>query len=366
MVENDAYHERMADRKSLWVDGGTMPNFFHTAMRNAGVVLAFIFAFLAGSFIARAAPIPTENFTLQTVADIPLHGHATRFDYQSYDEGRHLLFIAHLGDSSVTVFDTRTRKVVADIAGVSEVHGVLAIPALRRVYASATGRNEVVAINETTLKVVAAIPGGNYPDGMAYVPPAHKLYVSDETGGTETVIDVRSNQRVATIPLGGEAGNTQYDPASGHIFVNVQTRGDLVEIDPATDQIVARHRLPGANHNHGLLIEPGGKLAFIACEGNSKLLVLDMQSKRVVATEPVGNTPDVLAFDPGPSVHYVASESGVIAVFQVKGNAVRKLWEAHVATKAHTVAVDPGAHYVYLPLENVDGKPLLRIMQPAF
>jgi DNA-binding beta-propeller fold protein YncE len=243
---------------------------------------------------------------------------------------------------------------------------VLAIPSLGRVYASATGRNEVVAIDEAAFKVVAAMPGGNYPDGMAYVPPAHKLYVSDEAGGTETVIDVRSNRRVATIPLGGEAGNTQYDPASGHLFVNVQTRGDLVEIDPATDRIEARHRLPGADHNHGLLIEPGGRWAFIACEGNAKLLVFDMQSKRVVATEPVGNTPDVLAFDPGLSLLYVASESGVISVFRVARNAVRKIREAHVAAKAHTVAVDPGTHQVYLPLENVDGKPLLRIMQPAF
>jgi hypothetical protein len=30
---------------------------------------------------------------------------------------------------------------------------------------------------------------------------------------------------------------------------------------------------------------------------------------------------------------------------------------------AHTVAVDPNSHLVYFPLENVDGHPLLRIME---
>jgi YVTN family beta-propeller protein len=344
-----------------------MPNLFYTAGRITGIASTFIIiVFVGASFIAHAAPVAAGAFQLRTVADIPLHGHATRFDYQSYDEARHLLFIAHLGDSSVVVFDTRRRKDVADIPGVSRVHGVLAIPSLGRVYASATGRNEVVAIDEATLKVVAAIPGGNYPDGIAYAPSARKLYVSDETGGTETVIDVQSNRRIATIPLGGEAGNTQYDPASGHIFVNVQTRGDLVEIDPATDRIVARYRLPGADHNHGLLIEPGGHLAFIAGEGNAKLLVFDIQSKRVLATEPVGNTPDVLAFDPGLSLLYVASESGVVTVFRVAGNSIRKIWKVRVAAKAHTIAVDPGTHQIYLPLENVNGRPLLRVMQPAF
>jgi hypothetical protein len=32
---------------------------------------------------------------------------------------------------------------------------------------------------------------------------------------------------------------------------------------------------------------------------------------------------------------------------------------------AHTVFVDPKTHLVYLPLQNVDGHPLLRIMRPV-
>jgi len=35
------------------------------------------------------------------------------------------------------------------------------------------------------------------------------------------------------------------------------------------------------------------------------------------------------------------------------------------APHAHTVAVDPRSHRVYLPLENVGGKPVLRILAPA-
>ena len=69
-----------------------------------------------------------------------------------------LLFIAHLGDSRVLVFDTNTQKLVAEIAGVSDVHGVLAVPSLGRAYGSATGTGEVVAINERNLRVVARIP----------------------------------------------------------------------------------------------------------------------------------------------------------------------------------------------------------------
>ncbi|WMY06915.1 YncE family protein [Paraburkholderia phenoliruptrix] len=305
------------------------------------------------------------NLPLAHVADIPLPGRTSRLDYESYDPDRHLLFIAHLGDGEVIVVDTNASRVIARISGISSVHGVLAVPAMSRVYASATGTDEIVAIDEATLKIAARMPGGHYPDGMAYAPDVHKLYASDETGSTETVVDVRSNQRVATIPLGGEVGNTQYDSQSHHVFVNVQTRNELVEIDPAVDKVVARIALPGADHNHGLLIDSPDRLAFIACQGNDKLLVFDMGARRVVQSFDIGKDPDVLAFDPGMGRLYVAGEAGVVSVFSVKGSNVAKIGEGRVGPNAHVVAIDPATHRSYFPLKDVGGRPVLRVMRPG-
>ncbi|MFL9905709.1 YncE family protein [Paraburkholderia sp. RL17-337-BIB-A] len=301
---------------------------------------------------------------MQKVADVPLGGGTTRFDYESIDSSRHLLFIAHLGDSEVVAFNTEMSRVVGRVLNVSSVHGVLAIPELGRVYASATGTNEVVAIDVATLRITARMPAGAYPDGMAYVPEAHKLYVSDETGGTVTVIDVRSNTRIASIHLGGEAGNTQYDPVSKHIFVNVQTRNQLVEIDPVRDQIVARIDVPGARGNHGLLIAADQRLAFIACEGNDRLIVLDMRTMRVVSSFEVGKDPDVIAYDPSLHLLYVAGEAGVVSMFRVRAGVVSKLGDGHVGPNAHVVAVDVETHRSYFPLKNSGGQTMLRILQP--
>ena len=187
-----------------------------TWRRAAHAVSTLSAVVLIGEGVA-AAPTaaPTQSLSLVTLADIPLGGHTTRLDYESLDAGRHLLFIAQFGDSAVVAFDTQTQRVVARIEGVSKAHGVLVIPELGRVFASAIGTNEVVAIDERTFKVMARIPGGVYADGMAYAPDVRKLYVSDEDGDTDTVIDVRTNTRVATIPLGGEVGNTQYGPVGG-------------------------------------------------------------------------------------------------------------------------------------------------------
>ncbi len=303
------------------------------------------------------------SLPLKRIADVSLGGRPTRLDYASNDPERQLLFIAHLGDGEVIVFDTRAGRVVTRIPGVASVHGVLTIPELSRVYASATGSNEIVAIDANTLKITARMPGGTYPDGMAYASEAHKLYVSDETGATETVIDVRSNTRIATIPLEGEAGNTQYDPVSRHIFVNVQSRRQLVEIDPSTDRIIARIDLPGARGNHGLLIDPAQRLAFIACEGNDKLLVLDMHTKQVTSSFDVGSDPDVLAFDPQMHLLHVAGEAGIVSMFKANEGLVSKIGDGRIGVNAHVVAVDGSTHRVYFPLRDVHGKATLRIME---
>ncbi len=53
-----------------------------------------------------------------------------------------------------------------------------------------------------------------------------------------------------------------------------------------------------------------------------------------------------------------------MSVFQERGTALDKIGEAYLAPNAHTIAVDSDTHRVYLPLENIDGRPVLRIFEP--
>ena len=134
------------------------------------------------------------SLPLHVLTDVPLTGGTTRFDYQSLDGGSNRLYIAHLGSDLMTVFDVNKQTVVADVNDLKRVHGVLAVPALHRVYASATGTNELVVIDDQSLSVIARVPAGDYPDGIAYASKANKVYISDLHGKTDTVIDARTNQ----------------------------------------------------------------------------------------------------------------------------------------------------------------------------
>jgi len=309
---------------------------------------------------ALAATLP-----LRTLRDVPLSGGATRLDYQSLDSDNGRLYLAHLGSDLMTVFDVNKQTVVGDVKDLKRVHGVLAVPELHRVYASATGSNELAVIDDSTLQVIARAPAGDYPDGVAYASKANKIYVSDLHGKTDTVIDGKTNQVLKTIALGGGAGNTQYDSVSEHIFVTVHGQNQLAEIDPNKDQVIGRYPLPGCNGSHGLNIDSERHLAFVACEENAKLAVFDLDAKRMTAIHPVGADPDVLAFDRGFGRLYVSAESGVISIFDERGRNLEKIGEGFFAANAHTVAVDQRTHRVYFPLQNVGGKPVLRIAVPT-
>jgi len=188
------------------------------------------------------------------------------------------------------------------------------------------------------------------------------------TGVMTVVVDVMNpNQLVQQVRLTQETaialGLVLLD-GDGNPVINKKALVKTVEIDPATDGIVTRTDLPGAKGNHGLLFAPEQRLAFIACEDNDKLLVLDMRTMKVAASFDVGGNPDVLAFDPGPRLLYVAGEKGVVSMFSVAGSKVSKIGDGRVGPNAHVVNVDATKHRSWFPLKSVDGHPVLRIMAP--
>ena len=81
--------------------------------------------------------------------------------------------------------------------------------------------------------------------------------------------------------------------------------------------------------------------------------------------ELLGDGPDVLAFDRGLQLLYVACESGVVSVFKYVDDQLRKIGDTDVGPNSHSVSVDQKTHKIYFPLKNVNGTPLLRIMSPT-
>lgn len=306
-----------------------------------------------------------QALELKTITDTPLSGGTNSWDYQSINYDNNRLYISHLGSKKVTVFDLKAQKVIKDIDLTASPYGIFAIPELHTVYVGVGGNNSVAVIDENTLEVTKYIQAGDTPDGLDYDPNTNKVFVTNEHSGTVTVIDVSKKERVEDISVGGSVGNTHFDPVSKEIFSVSGDDNTLVEIDPSSDRVIKKYDTAGCSHPHGFYIEEKTHYALITCQGNNKMIVFDLDAKKIIGTDTVGADPDVLAYDPGLHHLYVAAESGDLAIFDVKKGNVTNVGHAFVADNAHTVSVDKNTHKIYLPLENINGKPVLRIMQPV-
>lgn len=322
-----------------------------------------IFGMLPGLIGGQGAAYNTSP-VLHTIAEIALTGPAVRFDYQTLDTATNRLYIAHMDADQLVVVDVAKRTVVATLNGFDRVHGVIVAPDVGRVYASVTGRHEVAVVDAKSLEVVARIGPISYPNGLAYAPEARRVFVSDNAG-TDAVIDATTNRLITAIRLGAGAGNTVYDPVARRILVAIHRRNELVTIDPTTARITSRTPLPGVGNAHGVVLDPARRLAFVAGTANATLGLVDLSAVRLTHTYPVAKSPDVLAYDPGWRRLYVSSESGGVTVLrEVDGpDGVELRHEGDLSIPhAHTVAVDPRTHLVYFPLQDVNGRPVLRIM----
>ncbi len=297
--------------------------------------------------------------------DVPLPGNTSRFDYQSLDPQSGLLYIAHMGEGQILLFNTKKGELQATLSGFPGVTGLLVVPELHRLYASVTTRHEVDVVDTQTLKTLARIPAGNFPCGMAYVPGLRQVYVSDERGGEEVVIDAVQDKRLAFVKMGGEVGDSCYDPGSSRVFADVQSQNELVALNPQTRKVLLRYSLQSGRHPNGLCLDPNSRLAFVACGGDAKLVVVDLDHFQEVGVSDVGKGPDTMAFDPQLGYLYAASESGTVSVFRVRDRQVEKVGDFFVGANAHSVALDPATHLLYFPLRQGDSGPVLRILKPA-
>jgi outer membrane protein assembly factor BamB len=329
----------------------------------AAVVVAVLGLVAAGA-LARGSHALKVPLPLRIVAQMTLPSPSTRFDYADLDPATHRLFLAQLGASRLLEIDTTTRRVVRITTGIAEVHGVTVVPSLHRVFATATSTNQLVALDETSGAELYRAPTGDYPDGLTYVASTGQLWISNESGGTETVIDAATGHTAGTVELGGEAGNVRYDPARDRVLVDVQTRNLIAVIDPHTRTILTRAAVPGCDHDHGLILDPAGTRAFVACDGNAQLVVLSLPDLRPIGRFQVGGDPDVLAIDRLHHVLYVAAESGVLTTLDIHTTPGRVTGRALLGDNAHVVAVDATTGQAFFPVLNKHGQPTLLITVP--
>src|SRR5207249_2143427 len=121
---------------------------------------------------------------------------------------------------------------------------------------------------------------GRFADGVAYDPIHKAVFVSNKDDGSETVVDAATLTVRRTVRLAGEVGNVIWDPADQRMLVAARPPDQLLLLDADTGQVTGRVDLPGCSGAHGVAVDPATHTAFVACERNARMAVVDLASLR--------------------------------------------------------------------------------------
>lgn len=300
---------------------------------------------------------------LRETGSIELPGKkGARFDYLTIDYKHNYLLSAHLGANVTYVIDLATDKLVKTISNTPGVEGIEYIPELNKAYTDNWGDHTVGVIDLNKMEVIKKIPAIDKPDGNVYASHFGKLYVSDEGGKAVIVIDVKTDEKLKTIYFDSETGMPQYDSIAKKVYVNLQDKNIFAVIDPATDSVVARHTVGDCQANHGMALDVPNRLAFLACEGNDQLTILDLNTFKPLSSVKIAGGSDVVKFDAGLKRIYVACYDGAISIIEEKDRThFTKLEDFKVPHKVHSLGVNEKNHKVYAPQQEHEGKPASRM-----
>jgi DNA-binding beta-propeller fold protein YncE len=114
-----------------------------------------------------------------------------------------------------------------------------------------------------------------------------------------------------------------------------------------------------------MALDEQSRQLFIGCSGNSRLAVFDLEKHSVVTTVPVGGGPDSVAYDAQLHRIYVTGRSGVLCVVDRDSNgAFATLDSISLHYGAHTLAVDPTSHLVYVAYASLLITPRIAVFSP--
>ena len=310
--------------------------------------LAVVIVAFAGWLIFPGTPSQAKSLKFQGYVALPGHRALNVLDYLTVN-GRNLFVTSATGGEVYKIaLDTPFSGVVV-LAGPPAAHGVAIDPASGVAYVSRSEANTVDLFDPRAMRLIKRIGVADDVDGIFY-DPASKLIVAD-SGDPKlaTLIDPTSQTKAATIPLGGVPEFAAFDPQASLLYQNLKDVDAVVALDLAKRSVTGRWPLEGCQAPSGMAIDARQRRLFVVCSGNAKLVVFDLDSHRVTSVLLIGGGPDSVAYDAALHRLYATGKSGVLSVIaQDTPDHYRPLDQIRLHYGAHTLAVDPVTHRVYV------------------
>jgi YVTN family beta-propeller protein len=199
--------------------------------------------------------------------------------------GENHIYTTNVSSATVTILEKVALPPMGPPPGAPPAAGMGAPPP----GGPATGGPPRMDWNETV------IPVGKGSEGFDVSPDGRELWTANAQDGTLSVIDIPAKKVVATLDAKVFGANRLKFTLDGkRVLISSLRGGDLVVYDAASRK--EWKRLPIGHGAAGILIEPSGARAFVACTPDNSIAVIDLKTFEVTGHIDVGGEPDGLAW----------------------------------------------------------------------
>jgi hypothetical protein len=276
--------------------------------RTAGCLTLFLLATLAAAYPPQGGYHLLKKYTFGAAPG------STReyFDYITVDSAARRVYLSH--GTEIKVIDADSGKLVGDIAGLKQSHGVALAEEFGRGFITDGGQAKVVFFDLKTLKAVGEAKAAPDADSVVYDPASKRVFSLNGDSHNSTVIDAKSGNVVGTIDLGGGPEFAVAD-RKGTVYVNMEDKNEVVAIDSDTLKIKSRWPLAPAGAPTALAIDREHRRLFSSGREPAILVVMDADNGKVIKSFPITAGADANVYEPETGLIFASTRAGMIHIF---------------------------------------------------
>jgi YVTN family beta-propeller protein len=302
----------------------------------------FIAVFTLGVVLTSFSTASAEGFAV--IKKIPIPGQGS-WDYLAVDEGARRLYVSH--GTQVEVLDVDSGAIVGKIENTPGVHGIAIAAELGRGFVSNGQASTVTIFDLKTLKTIAEVPVGKKPDAIIYDPATSRVFVFNGASNSATAIQAADGKVAGTVDLGGGPEFAVSD-GSGYVYNNLEDDGVVLKINARTLKVEQRWPTAPCASPSSMAMDRTNRRLFVGCR-SKVMAVINADNGKVIATLPIGDHVDATAFDTDSRLIFNSNGEGTITVIhQDSPDKYSVVENVTTLPKARTMALDPKTHRLFL------------------
>ena len=267
------------------------------------------------------------------------------WDYVTMDSEARRLYISRA--NRVQVLDVEKGEVVGEVAKTPGIHGVALVPKSGRGFTSNGQENTVTIFDLQTLKEVERVKVGARPDAIIYDPASGRVFTFNAGSKDATAIDAESGKVAGSVKLGGKPEAAVADE-QGQVYVNIEDKDEVLAFDAKELTVKGRWPVSPGKAPAGLAMDRKNRRLFITCH-NEKMVVLDADSGKVIATPAIGKGTDACVFDASANLAFSSNGDGTLTVVQADpAGEYKVVANAKTEAGARTMPLDTKTHNIFL------------------